>query len=51
MRVVTTFRTCSGPPEFCIDLKADWLITLHEVREKSLVAMAHLKYSFVYALL
>ena len=33
--IVNTFRTWNGPPKFCIDLKADWLIILDEVGGKS----------------
>ena len=35
MHVINTFRTWNGPPKFCIELEADWLIILDEVREKS----------------
>ena len=35
MHVANTFRTWNGPPKFCIELKADWLIILDEVRRKS----------------
>ena len=35
IRVVNTFRTWNGPPKFCIDLEADWLIILDEIRWKS----------------
>ena len=30
-----TFRTWDGPPKFCIEIEADWLIFLDEVRRKS----------------
>ena len=35
MDVVNTFRTSKGPPKFCIDLGADWLLILDEVGRKS----------------
>ena len=35
MHAVNTFQTWNGPPKFCIELEADWLIILDEVREKS----------------
>ena len=35
MHVVNTFRTSNGPPKFCIELEADWLIVLDEARTKS----------------
>ena len=35
MHVVNSFRTWNGPPKFCIDLVADWLIISDEVRGKS----------------
>ena len=35
MYVVNTFRTSKGPPKFCIDLEADWLLILDEVGGKS----------------
>ena len=35
MCVVNTLRTLNGPPKFCIDLGADWLIILDEVRRES----------------
>ena len=30
-----TFRTSKGPPKFCIDLEADWLLILAEASGKS----------------
>ena len=35
MLVVNTFRTSKGPPKFCIDLEADWLLILDKVGGKS----------------
>ena len=35
MYVVSTFRTSKGPPKFCIDLEADWLLILDEVGGES----------------
>ena len=35
MQVVNTFRRWNGPPKFCIELEADWLTILDEVRGKS----------------
>ena len=35
MHVVNTFRTSKGPPKFCIDLEADWLLILDDVGGKS----------------
>ena len=35
MQVVNIFRTWNGPSKFRIDLEADWLIILNEVRGKS----------------
>ena len=33
--VTNTFRTWKRPPKYCIELEADWLIILDEVRKKS----------------
>ena len=35
MDVVNTVRTSKGPPKFCIDVGADWLLILDEVGGKS----------------
>ena len=35
MQVVNTFQMSKGPPKFCIDLEADWLLILEEVGGKS----------------
>ena len=35
MHVVNTFRMWNGLPKFCIELEADWLSILVEVRGKS----------------
>ena len=35
MHSVNTFRSSNGPPKFCIELEADWLIVLDEARTKS----------------
>ena len=35
MHVVNTFRTLNGPPKFCMELEADWLIVLDEAHTKS----------------
>ena len=50
MHVVNTFRTSKGPPKFCIDLEADWLLILDEEAGNHLeryfsVAMATLFHS------
>ena len=35
VHVVNKFRTSKGPPKFCIDLEADWLLILDKAGRKS----------------